>query len=112
AEAVRRAGAEPRMVRHSLDDLRGATRTLKAAPRVPGTAWALDYRSNEVVVRGDSTVSADDWSELTGVAEDIGGFVRMERTEGTFTTRLNGAEPLLSTAGRCSAGFNVTDGTR
>ncbi|MEU3948503.1 S1 family peptidase [Streptomyces sp. NPDC029526] len=112
ADAVRRAGAEPRMVRHSLDDLEGATRTLGAAPRVPGTAWALDYRSNEVVVRGDRTVSADDWSELTGVAEDIGGFVRMERTEGTFTTRLNGAEPLLSTAGRCSAGFNVTDGTR
>ncbi|MFF9718917.1 S1 family peptidase [Streptomyces sp. NPDC014603] len=112
ADEVRRAGAEPRMVRHSLKDLKAATSTLREAPRVPGTAWALDYRSNEVVVRGDRTVSADDWSELTGVAEDIGGFVRMERTEGTFTLRLNGAEPILSTAGRCSAGFNVTDGSR
>ncbi|WP_399893855.1 S1 family peptidase [Streptomyces sp. BBFR51] len=110
AEAVRRAGADAKMVRHSMSELRSATSTLRAAPRVPGTAWALDYRSNEVVVRGDRTVSGSDWSRLTGVAEGIGGFVRMERTEGTFTTRLNGAEPILSTAGRCSAGFNVTDG--
>ncbi|MFI9821375.1 S1 family peptidase [Streptomyces sp. NPDC052013] len=112
AREVRRAGAEPKMVRHSMSDLKSATQTLRSAPRVPGTAWAMDYRSNEVVVRGDTTVSADDWSELTEVAHGIGGFVRMERTEGTFTTRLNGATPILSTAGRCSAGFNVTDGTR
>ncbi|MFD7689485.1 S1 family peptidase [Streptomyces sp. NPDC059781] len=112
AAEVREAGAEPRMVRHSMDDFRSATGTLRSAPRVPGTAWAMDYRTNEVVVRGDSTVSAEDWSELTEVAEGIGGFVRMERSEGTFTTRLNGALPILSTAGRCSAGFNVTDGER
>ncbi|MFJ6070495.1 S1 family peptidase [Streptomyces sp. NPDC093065] len=111
AEAVRRAGATAKVVRHSMTELRSAASTLRAAPRVPGTAWAPDYRSNEVVVRGDRTVSGADWSRLTGVAEGIGGFVRMERTEGVFTTRLNGAEPILSTAGRCSAGFNVTDGT-
>ncbi|MFG3320836.1 S1 family peptidase [Streptomyces sp. NPDC048171] len=110
AETVRRAGAEAKVVRHSMSELRSATSTLRSAPRVPGTAWALDYRSNEVVVRGDRTVSTPDWSRLTGVAEGIGGFVRMERTEGAFTTRLNGAVPILSTAGRCSAGFNVTDG--
>ncbi|MYS76786.1 trypsin-like serine protease, partial [Streptomyces sp. SID5926] len=111
AEAVRRAGATAKRVRHSMSELRSAASTLGSAPRVAGTAWAPDYRSNEVVVRGDRTVSGSDWSRLTGVAEGIGGFVRMERTEATFTTRLNGAEPILSTAGRCSAGFNVTDGT-
>ncbi|CAM5639376.1 S1 family peptidase (Fragment) OS=Streptomyces rochei OX=1928 GN=G3I25_33970 PE=3 SV=1 [Streptomyces rochei] len=111
AARVRRAGAEAKVVRHSMAELKSATEALRSAPRVPGTAWALDYRSNEVVVRGDSTVSRDDWSRLTDVASGIGGFVRMERTEGAFTTRLNGAEPILSTAGRCSAGFNVTDGS-
>ncbi|MGW4921828.1 S1 family peptidase [Streptomyces parvulus] len=110
AGTVRRSGVAAKVVRHSMSELRSAASTLRAAPRVPGTAWALDFRSNEVVVRGDRTVSPADWSRLTGVAEGIGGFVRMERTEGTFTTRLNGAEPILSTAGRCSAGFNVTDG--
>ena len=109
--AARRAGAGAKLVRHSMSELRSAASALRAAPRVTGTAWALDYRSNQVVVRGDSTVSGSDWSRLTGVAEGIGDFVRMERVEGTFTTRLNGAQPILSTAGRCSAGFNVTDGT-
>ncbi|WP_409467617.1 S1 family peptidase [Streptomyces sp. HC307] len=107
---VRRAGATAKVVRHSMRELKSAAATLRSAPRVAGTAWVMDYRSNEVVVRGDSTVSAADWSELTEVADGIGGFVRMERTEGTFTTRLNGAQAMLSTAGRCSAGFNVTDG--
>ncbi|MGW1614819.1 S1 family peptidase [Streptomyces sp. NPDC002285] len=112
AAEVRKAGAEAKMVDHSMDEMKSATSTLRSAPRVAGTAWVMDYRSNEVVVRGDSTVSAADWSRMTDLAADVGGFVRMERTEGTFTTRLNGALPLLSTAGRCSAGFNVTDGRR
>ncbi|WP_435217517.1 S1 family peptidase [Streptomyces sp. bgisy034] len=112
AAAVRKAGAEAKMVDHSMDDLKSATSTLRSAPRVAGTAWVMDYRSNEVVVKGDSSVSAADWSRMTQLADGMDGFVRMERTEGTFTTRLNGALPLLSTAGRCSAGFNVTDGQR
>ncbi len=112
AREVRRAGATAKVVGHSMRQLRSATATLRAAPRVAGTAWAVDYRGNQVVVRGDSTVSAADWSRLRQVAADIGGFVHMERTRGTFTTRLDGAQPILSTGGRCSAGFNVTDGQR
>ncbi|MFJ4466638.1 S1 family peptidase [Streptomyces sp. NPDC089424] len=112
AAEVRGAGATAKLVRHSMRELAAATEVLRAAPRVTGTAWVVDYRANEVVVRGDSTVSAGDWSGMTERAKGIGDFVRMERTEGTFTTRINGALPILSTAGRCSAGFNVTDGTR
>ncbi|MFI8529221.1 S1 family peptidase [Streptomyces aquilus] len=110
AAQVRKAGATAKVVPHNMDELKSATGTLRSAPRVAGTAWAVDYRTNEVVVRADSTVSAADWQRLTQVAEGIGGFVRMERTEGTFTPRINGALPILSTGGRCSAGFNVTDG--
>ncbi|MBP2050082.1 hypothetical protein J2Z21_003018 [Streptomyces griseochromogenes] len=110
AEAVRRAGAEAKVVSHSMNELKSATATLRSAPRVAGTAWAVDYRTNRVVVEADSTVSAGDWSRMTQVATGIGGFVHMERTKGTFTTRLNGAQPILSTGGRCSAGYNVTNG--
>jgi streptogrisin D len=112
AAEVRRAGAAAQMVSHSMNELKSATSTLRSQPAVPGTAWLMDYRTNEVVVRADSTVSAADWTRLTRIADGIGSFVRMERTEGTFTTRINGAQPILSTAGRCSAGFNVTDGQR
>ncbi|MFF4309091.1 S1 family peptidase [Streptomyces sp. 900105755] len=111
AAAVKQAGAEPKMVSHSMNELKAATATLKAAPRVAGTAWAVDYKTNRVMVEADSTVSASDWSDLSRVATGIGSFVQMQRSEGKFTTRLNGAQPILSTGGRCSAGFNVTNGT-
>ena len=102
AAEVKAAGARPKKVRYSMDDLNSATKALRSAPRVAGTSWAIDPSSNEVVVRADKTVSRDDWSRMTRVAEEIGGSVRMERTEGTFTTRLNGAQPIFSTSGRCS----------
>ncbi|MFE1440437.1 S1 family peptidase [Streptomyces sp. NPDC058739] len=110
AAEVRKAGATAKVVRHSLGELRSATTALNAMPVVAGTAWAVDYRANEVVLRADPTVSAADWGKLKDLADDLGAPVRMERTDSVFTTRLNGARPILSTAGRCSAGFNVTDG--
>ncbi|MGW0416191.1 S1 family peptidase, partial [Streptomyces collinus] len=110
ARAVRRAGAEAKLVPHSMNELKSAASALRSAPRVAGTAWSMDYRTNQVVVQADRTVSAADWSRMNRVATGIGTFVRMERMKGAFTTRLNGAQPILSTGGRCSAGFNVTDG--
>ncbi|MFI7498288.1 S1 family peptidase [Streptomyces sp. NPDC049687] len=111
AATVRAAGATAKLVGHSMNELKSAAATLRSAPKVPGTAWVMDYRTNEVVVQADSTVSGSDWAQLTKTATGIGSFVRMERTTGKFTTRLNGAQPILSTSGRCSAGFNVTNGT-
>jgi hypothetical protein len=110
ADAVKRAGARPKVVAHSMQDLKSAAHTLGSAPRVPGTAWAVDYTKNEVVVQADSTVSATDWSRMTKLAHGIGDSVKMQRTQGTFTTRVNGAQAIFSTSGRCSAGFNVTNG--
>ncbi|MEV6398286.1 S1 family peptidase [Streptomyces sp. NPDC051907] len=110
ATEVKRSGARAAVVQHSMSDLRAATTTLSEAPRVPGTAWSVDYATNKVVVQADSTVSKSDWSQMTDVAEGIGGFVEMQRTPGAFTTRVNGAEPILAGNGRCSAGFNVTNG--
>ncbi|MFE9808327.1 S1 family peptidase [Streptomyces sp. NPDC005548] len=109
AAEVKRAGARPKVVPHSMRDLKSATQELSSAPRVPGTAWAVDYTKNEVVVQADSTVSASDWSRMTKLADGIGDEVRMRRTQGTFTTRVNGATAIFSTGGRCSAGFNVTN---
>lgn len=110
AREVRAAGARPELVRHSADRLRDAVASLRAAPRVPGTAWSVDYGANEVTVRADSTVSAGDWARMSALAEGIGDRVRMERTRGHFTTRVNGAASIVGPGRRCSAGFNVTDG--
>ncbi|MFG3197570.1 S1 family peptidase [Streptomyces sp. NPDC048208] len=110
AAEVRGAGAQAKVVGHSMNELKSATAALRSAPRVTGTAWAVDYRTNRIVVSGDRTVSSGDWTKMTRVASRAGDFVTMRRTQGTFTTRLNGAQPILSTGGRCSAGFNVTNG--
>ncbi|WP_431964457.1 S1 family peptidase [Actinacidiphila sp. bgisy160] len=111
AAEVARAGARAKVVRYSMRDLRNAAGRLREAPRVPGTAWSVDPVSNEVVVLADSTVSAEWWARLRSVADGIGGQVRMERTEASFTTRTAGAAPILTRGSRCSAGFNVTNGT-
>ncbi|MEV7090513.1 S1 family peptidase [Streptomyces sp. NPDC093085] len=111
AAEVRREGARPKVMRHSMDQLTSATQALSEAPRVPGTAWSVDYRSNRVVVQADTTVSADDWSRLTGLADGIGDAVEMKRAEGEFRTKVNGAAPIFTNSDRCSVGFNVTDGT-
>lgn len=110
AAEVREEGAVAKVVRHTMRDLKSATEALKDAPKVAGTSWAMDYKTNQVVVRADTTVSAAEWARLTEVAEGIGASVRMERTEGTFTPRLNGADAMFAGSGRCSAGFNVTNG--
>lgn len=112
AVEVGRAGARAKVVHHSMSRLRSATDALRTAPRVPGTAWVVDYASNKVVVRADRTVSAGDWSRMSGLADQIGAFVDMRRTEGSFTTRVSGGSPVFAGGGRCSAGFNVTDGRR
>ncbi|MEU4096695.1 S1 family peptidase, partial [Streptomyces sp. NPDC026673] len=111
AAEVGRTGARAKVVRYSMRDLKTAAGELREAPRVPGTAWSVDPVSNEVVVLADTTVSADEWARLRSVAQDIGGQVRMERTEAAFTTRTAGAAPILTRGSRCSAGFNVTNGT-
>lgn len=110
ADAVSRAGATAERVRYSMEQLDSATAKLRAAPRVAGTAWLVDPRSNQVVVVGDSTVSTARWARMKDLAAELGDEVRTRRTTGSFTTRTAGASPMFTGGARCSAGFNVTDG--
>ncbi|MBP8536556.1 trypsin-like serine protease [Streptomyces sp. MK37H] len=110
ADEVSRAGATAKRVRYSMADLDSATEKLRSAPRVAGTAWMVDPKSNQVVLVGDSTVSTARWSKMKDLAAEVGGKVRAQRTEGSFTTRTAGASPMFTNGSRCSAGFNVTNG--
>lgn len=109
AAEVSRAGARAKRVRYSMERLQSATETLRSAPRVAGTAWMVDPKTNKVMVLGDSSVSTSDWSRMKDMAAPMGE-VSMERTTGTFTTKTNGAAPIFTNGSRCSAGFNVTNG--
>ena len=57
AAQVRQAGAVARMVSRSGAQLAGAVAELTRSASVPGTAWAIDPASNQVLVSLDSSVS-------------------------------------------------------
>ncbi|MDQ0993541.1 S1 family peptidase [Streptomyces sp. V3I7] len=110
AQAVREAGATPRLVTHSSAQLAKAGDAAKAAD-IPGTAWATDPRSDTLVVSADSSVSRAELAKLKSATASYGDAVTVKRVSGTFRKLLNGGTAIYADAGwRCSVGFNVTDG--
>ncbi len=111
AVRARAAGAVVRRVSRSAATLSDATRTLERAGRIPGTAWAVDPIANQVVVTADASVSASAMARLARVTSPLGAAVRVERTAGTFSPRINGGQAIYSSGFRCSLGFNVRSGS-
>ncbi|MDG9705390.1 S1 family peptidase [Streptomyces sp. DH37] len=107
AEKVRRAGAEPRIVRYSLARL-GTVQKDLAAKSVPGTARAVDHRLNKVVVTADSTVRGDALADLRKRVAERGDTAVLKRSEGRFAPLALGGDAIWRGDGaRCSLGFNV-----
>ncbi|MFH8368123.1 S1 family peptidase [Streptomyces sp. NPDC018031] len=107
AERVRDAGAEPRLVEHSLARLDAARATLKAKATIPGTSWAMDPRTNTVVVTADRTVRGAGLARLDKVADSLGDRVQVRRSAGAFRPLIEGGDAIWGGGGRCSLGFNV-----
>ncbi len=110
AERVRAAGAEPRVVKHSLAALNAARSTLKAKATIPGTSWAMNPKSNAVVVTADRTVRGDKLAKLTKVTDSLGDRVTVKRSTNTLKPLLAGGDAIWGSGSRCSLGFNVTKG--
>ncbi|MBP2327954.1 streptogrisin D [Kibdelosporangium banguiense] len=86
-----------------------ATETLRRQASIPGTAWATDPETGQVVVTADSTVKGDRWDTLMSAVGSAGGNrVRVERSPGEFTLFAEGGDAIFAGRGRCSLGFNVT----
>jgi streptogrisin D len=107
AQTVRAAGAVPKMVRHSSAQLAGATAALDRTARIPGTAWAVDPMTNQVVVTADSTVTGARLARLNAAVAALGDAVRVESISGAFSTRISGGDAIYGGQYRCSLGFNV-----
>jgi streptogrisin B len=76
---------------------------------VPGTAWAVDSKTNRLVVTVDSTVSQ---AEIAKIKKEAGGdadALTIKRTEGTFQKYIQGGDAIYASSLRCSLGFNVRD---
>ncbi|WP_432585343.1 S1 family peptidase [Streptomyces sp. HD1123-B1] len=92
AEDVRAKGAVAKIVKNSMADLKGATRTLSSDASVPGTAWSIDPVTNQVRVTADRTVTGAKWATLTKATDAMDGLVSVKRSKGEFK-RFDGEEP-------------------
>jgi len=110
--AVRAAGAQPRLVRFSASQLERVTDALTARATIPGTAWAIDPRGNEVDVTADTTVSRSEMAQLREVTRQFAARTDVARTPGTLQPLIAGGQAIYASGGgRCSLGFNVRSGS-
>ncbi|MFD3841338.1 S1 family peptidase, partial [Streptomyces sp. NPDC058642] len=108
---AKKAGAQIREVDNSLAELAAGAQTLKTDATIPGTAWAVDPRTNKILVTADSTVTGGKWDQLESTVQTLGsGMATIKKSAGTFKTFLSGGDAIFAGGARCSAGFNVTAG--
>ncbi|MEV0113656.1 S1 family peptidase [Streptomyces sp. NPDC050844] len=106
AEQAREAGAVAKVVSHSKTALAAAKKELDASS-VPGTSRAVDPVTNKVVVTADSTVKGAELRKLKKAVAAQDGKAVLKRTAGKFSPLIAGGDPIYSSGGRCSLGFNV-----
>ncbi|WP_250007308.1 S1 family peptidase [Actinoplanes sp. M2I2] len=111
ARTVKASGATARFVSRSGAHLAAADNTLKSSLKTPGTAFAIDPVSNQVVVEVDSTVTGAKLAAVEATVAKLGDSARIEKTSGALTTRISGGDAIYGGGGRCSLGFNVRSGT-
>ncbi|MFE7777199.1 S1 family peptidase [Streptomyces sp. NPDC057445] len=106
---VRKAGAVARSVQNSVSALKSATEDLSEKAAVPGTAWAIDPRTNEVLVTADRTVTGQRWDRVESAVKNLGdGVARIQKSKGEFKPFVEGGDAIFGGGSRCSLGFNVT----
>jgi streptogrisin D len=107
AQAVRSAGAVAKMVSRSAADLRKVTDGLYASARLPGTAWAVDPTTNQVLVSVDDSVTGAKLAKVQSVVKRYGDAVRLEHVAGVFRPFISGGDAIYGGNSRCSLGFNA-----
>lgn len=78
---------------------------------VAGTAWAVDSKTNRVVVTVDSTVSKAQIAKIERQAGADSGALTIKHTPGKFNKLITGGDAIYGGAYRCSLGFNVHRGS-
>ncbi|MFJ1750004.1 S1 family peptidase [Streptomyces sp. NPDC088116] len=106
---VKKAGAVVRNVKNSTAQLKSASQTLKQQATIPGTAWAVDPKTNQIQVTADSTVTGENWDQIQSTVKSLGTDVaRIKKSPGEFKPFVEGGDAIFGGGARCSLGFNVT----
>ncbi|GAA4002179.1 S1 family peptidase [Streptomyces marokkonensis] len=106
AIAIPSANAAPTPATFSAAELNSASGAVLKAD-VPGTAWAVDSKTDRVLLTVDSTVSQAEIAKIKEQAGDKADALTIKRTPGTFNKLIQGGDAIYSNSGRCSLGFNV-----
>ncbi|MFI8946292.1 S1 family peptidase [Streptomyces sp. NPDC053750] len=108
---AKKAGAAVREVDNSMSELRTGAQTLRSEATIPGTSWAIDPRTNKILVTADRTVTGAEWDRLESTVDSLGsGMATIKKSAGTFRTFASGGDAIFGGGARCSLGFNVTAG--
>ena len=107
AASVAAAGATPRYVTRSGATLAAAHDTLLAQLKTPGTSFAIEPMSNQVVVTADSTVKGAKLAAVKALVAKLGDAAKLEIQAGTLSTTITGGDAIYTGGSRCSLGFNV-----
>ena len=91
--------------------LANVVQALDKSARIPGTAWAIDSKTSQVVVSLDQSVTGAKLAKVSTILSKFGATVRTERVAGTFHKFAAGGDAIYGGAYRCSLGFNVKSGT-
>ncbi|MEU6552398.1 S1 family peptidase [Streptomyces sp. NPDC046915] len=78
---------------------------------IPGTAWAVDSKTNRVVVTVDNTVSKAEIAKIKRQAGANAGALAIKHTAGKFNKLISGGDAIYGGSYRCSLGFNVHSGS-
>jgi len=111
AARVRAAGATPQLVKYGAAQLNSVIAAMNSSARFAGTAWAVDPKTDQVVVSVDQTVTGAKLGTVKAATARFGSAARIERVSGTFSMRIRGGDAIYGGQYRCSLGFNVRSGT-
>ncbi|WP_430783490.1 S1 family peptidase [Actinoplanes sp. G11-F43] len=111
AAEVKAAGATPRYVTRSGATLAAADSSLKTNLKTPGTAFAVDPVTNQVVVSVDESVTGAKLDAVKATVAKLGDNARLESIPGKLSTTIAAGAAIYTGGSRCSLGFNVRSGS-
>ncbi|WJY36597.1 S1 family peptidase [Streptomyces sp. P9-2B-2] len=104
AASVKAKGAVAKVVHNSMTALKSGAKTLRETAAVPGTAWAIDPKTNKIVVTADRTVTGAKMATLSKATTGMGdGMVTVKRSQGEFK-RYDGGDAGSAAGGAGGAG--------
>ena len=101
------ASPTPTQPKYNAAELAAATAQLRRSAAIPGTAWAVDPATHQVVVTADKTVTGASMDRLDKTVTSLGDRVRLTHTRGALKPFLASGDAIYGGATRCSVGFNV-----